>query len=70
VTEPTGSSAEEIASSRVFYTALGVLGVGLHHPFGLELGIFENTFHLTAGPLTLLVGVLAPLRRPAAAPAG
>lgn len=54
----------------VFYTTLGVLGVSLHHPFGLELGVFENTFHLTAGPLTLLVGVLATLRQSAAAPAG
>jgi len=43
----------------VFYTTLGVLGVGLHHPFGLQLGNFENSFHLTAGPLTLLVGILA-----------
>ncbi|MGE5828247.1 MAG: hypothetical protein ACM30G_07760 [Micromonosporaceae bacterium] len=49
----------------VFYTALGLLGVSLHHPLGLELGHFENTFHLTAGPLTLLVGGLAILRRPA-----
>jgi Domain of unknown function (DUF4383) len=54
----------------VFYTTLGVLGVSLHHPLGLELDVFENTFHLTAGPLTLLVGGLATLRRPAAAPAG
>lgn len=47
----------------VFYTALGVLGVTLHHPIGLELGRFENTFHLTAGPLTLLVGMLAARRQ-------
>jgi hypothetical protein len=43
----------------VFYTALGVLGVTTHHPLGLELDAYENTFHFTAGPLTLLVGLLA-----------
>jgi hypothetical protein len=43
----------------VFYTALGVLGITTHHPFGLELDAYENTFHFTAGPLTLLVGLLA-----------
>jgi hypothetical protein len=42
----------------VFYTAFGVLGVSVHHPLGLELDAFENTFHLTAGPLTLILGVL------------
>jgi hypothetical protein len=43
----------------VFYSTLGVLGVTTHDPFGLQLGNFENTFHLTAGPLTLLVGIAA-----------
>jgi hypothetical protein len=43
----------------VFYTTLGVLGVTMHHPFGLALDAFENTFHLTAGPLTLLIGLAA-----------
>ena len=42
----------------VFYTAFGVLGVTVHHPLGLELDVFENTFHLTAGPLTLILGLL------------
>src|SRR5262245_63015190 len=42
----------------VFYTALGIAGVAIHHPLGLELDWFENTFHLTAGPATLLLGVL------------
>jgi len=52
----------------VFYTTLGVLGVGLHHPFGLQLGNFENSFHLTAGPLTLLIGALAARSGSAAQP--
>jgi hypothetical protein len=47
----------------VFYTAFGVLGVTVHHPLGLELGVLENGFHLVAGPLTLLVGLLG-ARRP------
>ena len=55
----------------VFYTALGILGVTIHHPLGLELDDFENGFHLTAGPATLLFGALVaigPVReRPAAA---
>jgi hypothetical protein len=46
----------------VFYTTLGVLGVLIHNPFALQLGNFENTFHLTAGPLTLLIGILATTR--------
>jgi hypothetical protein len=43
----------------VFYTVLGVTGVHIHHPFGLELDLLENTFHLIAGPLSLLVGLVA-----------
>ena len=42
-----------------FYTALGILGVAVHHPLGLELDWIENAFHLTAGPASLLLGVLA-----------
>jgi hypothetical protein len=42
----------------VFYTALGIAGVQLHHPLGLELDAFENGFHLTAGPVTLLIALL------------
>jgi hypothetical protein len=41
-----------------FYTALGIAGVLIHHPLGLELDVFENAFHLTAGPATLLLGIL------------
>jgi uncharacterized protein DUF4383 len=50
-----------------FYTAFGFLGLAVHHPLGLQLDSFENTFHLTAGPLTLLIGLVATLRPPAAA---
>jgi len=46
----------------VFYTALGVLGVTVYHPLGLELDGFENGFHLAAGPLTLLLAALAAIR--------
>ena len=41
-----------------FYSALGIVGVWIHHPLGLELDIFENAFHLTVGPATLLLGIL------------
>ena len=46
----------------IFYTALGIWGVLAHHPLGLELDLPENLFHLTAGPLTLLLGLLALLK--------
>jgi len=49
----------------VFYTLLGVWGVLAHHPLHLELDRPENIFHLTAGPLSLLVGLLAPLGKAA-----
>lgn len=42
-----------------FYTALGIAGVAIHHPLGLELDWIENAFHLTAGPASLLLGALA-----------
>jgi len=45
-----------------FYTTFGILGVVIHHPLGLQLDSFENTFHLTAGPLTLLIGVVAAVK--------
>jgi hypothetical protein len=37
---------------------LGVWGVTAHHPLGLELDLPENVFHLTAGPLALILGLL------------
>jgi len=40
----------------VFYIALLVLGVAVHHPFGLMLDRDENVFHAIIGPLALLVG--------------
>lgn len=46
----------------LFYTALGIAGVMIHHPLGLKLNLFENAFHMTAGPLTLLLGVLGTSR--------
>ena len=41
-----------------FYSALGIVGVWIYHPLGLELDAFENAFHLTVGPATLLIGIL------------
>jgi hypothetical protein len=52
----------------VFYTALAVLGVVVHHPFGLRLDRGENVFHLIVGPITLalaLVALRVQQRRPA-----
>jgi hypothetical protein len=42
-----------------FYSVLAIVGVTIHHPFGLELDVFENGFHLVAGPTTLLLGGLS-----------
>ncbi|GEM_PF-3406082 len=50
----------------VFYTLLGFLGVAVHNPFGLALGLVENAFHLLVGPSMLLLVVLA--RRDAGGP--
>lgn len=41
----------------VFYVALAFLGVLVYHPFGLELGPFENEFHFIVGPTSLILGV-------------
>jgi hypothetical protein len=46
----------------VFYTSFGILGLVIHHPLGLHLDSFENTFHLTAGPLTLMIGAVAAIQ--------
>jgi hypothetical protein len=43
----------------VFYTALAVLGVVVHHPFGLRLDRGENVFHLIVGPITLALALVA-----------
>jgi hypothetical protein len=64
VARPSRSVAIWLALSfGVFYTALGILGVTIHHPLGLELEGFENGFHLTAGPATLLFGALVAAQR-------
>lgn len=42
-----------------FYTLLGLLGIVAHNPFGLRLAWEENTFHLTVGPLMLVLAYLA-----------
>src|SRR5438874_716689 len=42
-----------------FYVALGVLGLTIDHPFGLQLGPGENAFHFTVGPLALVLGAWA-----------
>jgi hypothetical protein len=43
----------------VFYSGLAVLGVVVHHPFGLRLDRGENVFHLLIGPITLAVALTA-----------
>jgi hypothetical protein len=48
-----------------FYTLLGFLGIAVHDPFGMRLALPENAFHLTVGPLMLLLTFLA-YREPAA----
>jgi hypothetical protein len=51
-----------------FYSLLGVWGVLVHHPLGLELDLPENVFHVLAGPLTLAIGWRS-LRQASATPA-
>lgn len=50
-----------------FYTLLGFLGILVYHPLGMRLDLPENAFHLTVGPLMLLLTWLAarPRRGPA-----
>ena len=47
----------------VFYVSLAFLGVLVYHPFGLDLGPFENAFHFVVGPSTLALGLIAFYRR-------
>lgn len=42
-----------------FYVALGVLGLTLDRPFGLQLGAGENAFHFVVGALALVLGAWA-----------
>ncbi len=39
----------------LFYTLLGILGIFVLNPFDLRLGWQENLFHLTVGPLMLIL---------------
>jgi hypothetical protein len=39
-----------------FYVALGVLGLTVDQPFGLQLGPGENAFHFIVGPVALILG--------------
>jgi len=43
----------------VFYTTLGFVGIAVHDPMGMRLMLPENAFHLTVGPLMLLLTWLA-----------
>jgi hypothetical protein len=51
-----------------FYVALGVLGLTIDQPFGLQLGPGENAFHFIVGPIALILGgwALRTLSLPAA----
>lgn len=50
-----------------FYVALGVVGLTLDRPFGVQLGPGENAFHFTVGLVALLLSGWA-LRTAAPAP--
>ena len=39
-----------------FYVALGVVGLTIDQPFGLQLGPGENAFHFIVGPIALILG--------------
>lgn len=47
----------------VFYVGLLVLGLLVHHPFGLEIDGPENAFHAVVGPAALIVWAQAVVRR-------
>ena len=67
--------AGEPAEARValafgaFYVGLRVLGLTVHHPFGLMIDGNENAFHAVVGPAALVLGLRA-LLRGQRAPAG
>jgi hypothetical protein len=42
-----------------FYIVLGVLGLTIDQPFGLQLGPGENAFHFLVGPVALILGIWA-----------
>jgi hypothetical protein len=39
-----------------FYVALGVLGLTVDQPFGLQFGLGENVFHIVVGAVALILG--------------
>ncbi|MBV9323022.1 MAG: hypothetical protein JO352_04445 [Chloroflexi bacterium] len=39
-----------------FFVSLGVLGLTIDQPFGLQLGPGENAFHFIVGPVALILG--------------
>jgi hypothetical protein len=39
-----------------FYVALGVLGLTIDQPFGVQLGLGENVFHIVVGAIALILG--------------
>ena len=43
----------------VFYVGFLLLGLAVHHPFGLMIDGKENAFHAVIGPLALILGVRA-----------
>jgi hypothetical protein len=43
----------------IFYFTLGLLALVVSHPFGLRLELPENVFHLTVGPLMLILAYFA-----------
>ena len=47
----------------VFYVGLLLLGLAVHHPFGLEIDGPENAFHAVVGPAALIVWAQAVVRR-------
>jgi hypothetical protein len=63
------SRAGEAAEARVavvfgaFYVALLVVGLAVHHPFGLMIDGKENAFHAAIGPAALIFGLRAAIRR-------
>jgi hypothetical protein len=59
---PDAAAAQLAVAFGVFYTALGIAGVVVHHPLGLRLDRGENVFHLVVGPVTLAVGLITGAR--------
>jgi hypothetical protein len=43
----------------LFYVGLLLLGLAVHHPFGLMIDGKENAFHAVIGPLALILGLRA-----------